>query len=158
MNARNLVPIGLGLLFSVCTLAAKVDLAAEEKAILKADGEWLAATLAHDAAGQGAALASDGVVYREHEQPIVGPAAYQAWIARMQAKNPKMRLTWTVDKITVAASGDLAIETGQYQLTGLGPTGDFEDKGRFITVWKKEKGAWKVAYDVGSTTVPATEH
>jgi ketosteroid isomerase-like protein len=36
------------------------------------------------------------------------------------------------------------------------PKGDREDKGRFVTVWKKVNGEWKVAHDIGSTTMPET--
>ena len=32
--------------------------------------------------------------------------------------------------------------------------GNGEDKGRFVTVWKKVNGEWKVAHDIGSTTMP----
>jgi ketosteroid isomerase-like protein len=48
----------------------------------------------------------------------------------------------------------LAIQTGEYHVTGMGPKGNGEDKGRFLTVWKKVDGEWKVAYDMGSTTTP----
>jgi len=49
----------------------------------------------------------------------------------------------------------MAIQTGEYHFSGLGPKGDVEDKGRFLTVWKKVGGNWKVAHDIGSTTMPA---
>jgi len=54
----------------------------------------------------------------------------------------------------MAESGDLAIQTGEYHLTSLGPKADGDDKGRFVTVWKKVNGEWKVAHDIGSTTSP----
>ena len=99
-------------------------------------------------------FASDGVGYREHVDPLVGPAAFQAWAAKQYENNPKQSPTWTTDSIRVADSGNLAIQTGQYHLTGIGPQGDREDRGRFVTVWKKENGEWKVAHDIGSTTMP----
>jgi hypothetical protein len=39
-------------------------------------------------------------------------------------------------------------------LTGLGPKGEGSDTGKFVTVWKKVDGAWKVMYDLGNSTVP----
>jgi hypothetical protein len=45
-------------------------------------------------------------------------------------------------------------QTGSEHVTGLGPKGDREDKSRFITVWKKVNGEWKVAYDVDWSTMP----
>jgi ketosteroid isomerase-like protein len=47
---------------------------------------------------------------------------------------------WSTDAIRVAASGDVAIQTGEYHLTRMGPKRDGEDKGRFLTVWKKVNG------------------
>ena len=130
------------------------DLAAEEMAIRAADARWLQAAQARDAAGEGAMLASDGVAYREHVDPLVGPAAFQAYLEKLHVDNPKQNSTWTTDSIHVADSGNLAIQTGQYHVTGIGPRGDREDRGRFVTVWKKVNGEWKVAHDIGSTTMP----
>ena len=101
-------------------------------------------------------FASDGVAYREHVDPLVGPAAFQAWDTKILADNPKQTSTWKTDSIQFADSGNLAIQTGQYQITGIGPKGDGEDKGRFVTIWKKVGGEWKVAHDIGSTTMPET--
>lgn len=136
--------------------AAKPDLAAEERAIRDADARWLKAAMARDAQAEAAVFASDGVAYREHVDPLVGPAAFQAFAMKFAADNPKASTTWSTDDISVAASGDLAVQTGQYHLTGLGPKGDREDRGRFVTVWKKVNGEWKVARDIGSTTMPET--
>ena len=132
----------------------KPDLAAEEKAIREADAAWLQATQARDAAREATTFASDGIAYREHVDPLIGPAAYQAFETKFWADNPKANLTWTTDAINVVASGDVAIQTGVFQIAGLGPKGDVEDKGRFVTVWKKINGDWKVAHDIGLTTMP----
>jgi len=135
--------------------APKPDLAAEEKAIRDMDARWLQAAQARDAAGEAVLFANDGVAYREHVDPLVGPAAFQAYEAKFQTDNPKASVMWTTDAVQVASSGDLAIQTGGYHFTGLGPKGDAEDKGRFVTVWKKTNGEWKVAHDIGLTTMPA---
>ena len=134
--------------------AAKVDLASEEKTIREMDASWLKAAQGRDAAGAAAVFASDGVAYREHLGPLVGPAAFQAYETKFQTDNPKLNVTWSTDTIRIADSGDLAIQTGEYHFTGLGPKGDGEDTGRFVTVWKKVNGEWKVAHDIASTTSP----
>jgi uncharacterized protein (TIGR02246 family) len=134
--------------------APKPDLAAEERAIREADARWLKAAQSRDATAEAGVFASDGVAYREHVQPLVGPGAYQEYAAKFRAVNPKENPNWSTDKIQIAESGDLAIQTGEYHLTGLGPKGDGEDRGRFVTVWKKVNGEWKVAQDIGSTTMP----
>jgi len=134
--------------------APKPDLTLEERAVRDMDARWLKAAQDRDAAAEAAMFASDGVAYREHVDPLVGPEAFQAWSAKVYADNPKQIASWITDSVRVADSGDLAIQTGEYHFTGMGPTGDREDRGRFVTVWKKVGGEWKVAHDIGMTTMP----
>jgi uncharacterized protein (TIGR02246 family) len=160
MRLRELPIVLLVFLFASCSQPApasepKPDLAAEEKAIRDADASWLKAAQARDASAEAAIFASDGAAYREHTDPLVGPTAFQEWDAKQYAENPKQVTTWTTDAIQLTDSGDLAVQTGQYHTTGIGPKGDGEDKGRFVTIWKKVNGEWKVAHDIGSTTMPA---
>jgi uncharacterized protein (TIGR02246 family) len=159
----GVVVLALASLLSACSpppappapeAAVKVDLAVEERAIRDIDARWLKAAQAGDEAGEAAVLARDSKVYREHVPPLVGPAAYQEFTAKFRADNPKAKPNWSTDTVQVAEAGDVAIQTGEYHLTGLGPKGDREDRGRFVTVWKKESGEWKVAQDIGSTTMP----
>jgi ketosteroid isomerase-like protein len=82
------------------------DLAAEERAIRDADARWLMAAQARDAAAEAAGLASDSVLFREHIDPLVGPAAFQAWVTKVYADNPKQSGTWSTDSIHIAESGD----------------------------------------------------
>lgn len=161
MHFRLVLAGFLVLLVAACSQPApgpapKPDLTTEEKAIRDMDARWLKAAQARDVVGEAAVFASDGAAYREHVDPLVGPAAFQAWDTKVYADNPKQTSTWTTDSIRIADSGDLAIQTGQYHVTGIGPKGDGEDKGRFVTVWKKVGSEWKVAHDIGSTTMPET--
>jgi len=133
--------------------APKPDLAAAEAAIRAADARWMEATKARDAAAEVAILASDAMIYREHVEPM-GPEAYQSHAAKENADNPQMEVMWTTDHIQIAEAGDMAVQTGQYHVMHLGPKGDGEDKGRFVTIWKNVNGEWKVAQDIGSTTMP----
>ena len=55
----------------------------------------------------------------------------------------------------MADSGDWAVQTGQYTVTGLGPAGDGTDSGRFVTIRTKSGGAWKVLQDTSVSTSPA---
>jgi uncharacterized protein (TIGR02246 family) len=161
MKVHLLLLIVLASLVAACSQpppapVSKPDLAMEEKAIRDADAQWLKAVQERNPSGEAALFASDGVAYRNHVEPLVGPSAIQAASVKDYAENPKMAFTWTTESIQVAQSGELAIQTGEYQFTGLGPKGEGEDKGRFLTVWKKVGSEWKVAYDMGSTTIPET--
>jgi uncharacterized protein (TIGR02246 family) len=160
---RNIARSALALivLAAACTAPAPApppapDLAAAEAAIRAADARWLKAAQAHDAAAEAAVYATDGVAYRAHHEPMVGPAAFQAYSEKEYAENPKLAVNWTTTSLVVAASGDLAVQTGTVHVTGLGPKGVGEDRSRFVTVWKRVNGDWKVAHDIGSTTMPDT--
>jgi ketosteroid isomerase-like protein len=142
----------LGLLVVACaspspTPAPGPDLAAEERAIRAADSTWLAAAVAHDAAAEARMFADDGAAYRDQADPIVGPAAYQAYSAKYYVDNPKVAANWATRSITIAASGDLAVQTGTFTETNAGPKGDTTRRANFVTVWKKVNGEWKVAID-----------
>lgn len=57
---------------------------------------------------------------------------------------------------TVDVAGDFAIETGAYEMTtteaGKKPV---PDKGKYVTVWKKQAdGSWKVYRDITNTDIP----
>jgi ketosteroid isomerase-like protein len=159
MKVHFLLFVVLAFLVAACSQpppapVSKPDLAMEEKAIRDADAQWLKDSQERNAAAEAALFASDGVAYRAHLAPIVGPAAYQAYVTKDYEENPKLVAAWTTDSIQVSESADLAIQTGEYDFTGIGPKGEGEDKGRFVTVWKKVGSEWKVAYDIGSTTMP----
>jgi uncharacterized protein (TIGR02246 family) len=159
MKTHLLLVVAIACLVAACSQptpapVSKPDLAMEEKAIRDADAQWLKAVQDRNPETPAALFASDGVSYRTHLEPIVGPAAIQAANVKELAENPKRVVAWTTDSIQVAESGELAVQAGTYHFTGLGPKGDGEDKGRFVTVWKKIGGEWKVAHDIGSTTMP----
>ena len=150
--------VGACLLFAACSqtdsaTTTQPDLAAEEAAIRAADARWMEAVKAKDSAAEAALFASDGLAYREHVEPM-GPDAFQAYSVKEYADNPQIEVTWRTNNIQIAESGDLAVQTGEFHVMHLGPKGDAEDKGRFVTVWKKTNGEWKVAHDIGSTTMP----
>jgi ketosteroid isomerase-like protein len=114
------------------------------------------AFLAHDAAGEAAEYAPDGVEYRPRMAPIVGPAALQAFDTKFFADHPSFSASWTTRSVHIAASGDLAISIEDVEVHGLGATGDASDKAIGITVWKKVNGQWKIAHAMGSSIVPDT--
>jgi uncharacterized protein (TIGR02246 family) len=130
------------------------DPAAEEQAIRAADRAWLKAAQARDAAGEASFLHADATVIRQNE-PAMDVAAFQAYATKDYAANPKATVDWTTDSIRVAASGDWAVQTGRYSVAALGATGDGADSGRFVTIWTKRDGAWKVTQDTSVSTSPA---
>jgi ketosteroid isomerase-like protein len=133
--------------------APQVDLAAEETALRAADAAWLKAAQARDAAGEVAALAPNAIVVRQN-QPPMDNAAFAPYLTKDYAENPKAQTNWTTDTIRIAESGAWAVQTGQWVITNAGSKGDETDSGRFVTIWTKVDGAWKVAQDTSVSTTP----
>lgn len=132
------------------------DLAREEEAIRALAAKWQRALLDRDAAGQAVMFAPDGVEYHDGQDPLVGPAAVLAWEQKAAASHPKAKITTTTDQILIAASGDLAVQAGEGRITALGAQGEDTSvrRQRFVTVWKKVGGEWKVAHDIAVNITP----
>ena len=64
-------------------------------------------------------------------------------------------VTWTPERILVAASGDLASDYGRIETTWRSPTGLNTEVDKYLTVWKKVDGKWKVLYDTYATNAPS---
>ncbi len=60
----------------------------------------------------------------------------------------------TTNDLMVA--GDLAVETGSYQLTMVPKKGKpTPEKGKYLTVWKRQPdGTWKIVRDIDNTDTP----
>jgi uncharacterized protein (TIGR02246 family) len=130
--------------------APAVDIAAEEAAIRNRSGEWMNFANAKDIASvvtvysPDAITAYDGTVQR-------GQAEIQAGAERGLKENPNSVIAWSTTAVRVAASGDLAVETGNITVD---PDGDAGKKpattGVFVTAWEKVDGAWRVMADAGT--------
>jgi ketosteroid isomerase-like protein len=58
--------------------------------------------------------------------------------------------TLRLDTAEVEEIGDAACEIGAYTLTAGGET----DKGKYVVIWKREGGDWKLAVDIWNTDTP----
>ena len=54
--------------------------------------------------------------------------------------------------VEVEDHGDTAIEVGRYTLGG--GDGETMDRGKYVVVWKREDGAWKLHRDIWNTSLP----
>lgn len=148
----------LSLIFvSLATFAQQkpADPKSDEQAIRSISKNWLELTNKHDAAGSAALFAADGASYSSNHEPYVGIAAITKHYSDDLVQNPKQVVDWSTDKVDVATSGDMAVEYGKYNVTGLGTDGKGSDMGKYVTVYKKVNGAWKVAADIGTSSMPA---
>lgn len=131
-----------------------VDLKAEEQAIRSLSMKWLELAKSRDVINMTALFIKDGVIYRENQEPAIGTAAIQDQFTKDFRDNPKYVPNWTTDRVDISSSADLAVEYGSYNETGRGLDGTGIDHGRFVTVYHKINGTWKVSSDCSISTKP----
>ena len=71
------------------------------------------------------------------------------WKGAMDGGVKQVKLT----TVEVEARGDAAHEVGTYVLIGDG--GKQLDNGKYVVVWKREGGQWKIHRDIWNTSAPA---
>jgi uncharacterized protein (TIGR02246 family) len=59
----------------------------------------------------------------------------------------------SLETVEVEAHGDTAIEMGRYRLVATG--GAVADSGKYIVIWKNDRGTWKLHRDIWTTSQPA---
>jgi uncharacterized protein (TIGR02246 family) len=155
---KKFIFLGL-MLFSLTVYAQQTDkkqadLKSDEQAIRSLSMKWLEFTKKHDATACAALFADDGVEYNMNKEPSVGPAAVKKEFIEMQEKYPKEEVNWSTERVELAASGDLAVEYGKYDVKGIGKNGTDTDQGKYVTIYRKVNGSWKVAADIGTSTKP----
>jgi ketosteroid isomerase-like protein len=63
-------------------------------------------------------------------------------------------LTFEPTRIAVAQAGDVAYDIGTYSLAFDGGQGPVRDRGKYVVVWRKVSGDWKVAADIFNSDGP----
>ena len=89
----------------------------------------------------------NAVIKRENDTLIQGKENIKSYYNNAQYK--KATVTWKPDFVDVSADGTLAYTYGKYVWTVSDSLGNKKEfKGRFHTVWKKQKdGSWKYVWD-----------
>ena len=89
-------------------------------------------------------MESDAVLLRDNHMPIIGADAVQ-YITSIN--DSSFKISWEPQGGDVSESGDLGFTYGLYQLK----TETEEQRGTYITVWRKQKdGSWKYVLDAGT--------
>ena len=69
-------------------------------------------------------------------------------------KAPDFTMTFGTDQLVLSSPGDMALDRGWYRLSAQGPNGPINDTGKYVVVWRKVDGKWKVASDIFNTDLP----
>jgi uncharacterized protein (TIGR02246 family) len=103
-----------------------------------------------DAAGMGALYTENGQLLPANSDFVTGRKAIEGfWKGAMDMGIKSAKL----ETIDLEEHGDSAYEVGKYTLGGTG--GQVMDQGKYIVIWKKQKGEWKLHRDIWNTSMPA---
>lgn len=144
----------VSLVIALGACAQQADVAVEEKAIRDLDKKWVEAVSVRDTTTIGNIYAEDGEFLAPGAPRVSGRTAVRsAWAQLFKA--PNLSLTFEPTKVLVSSAGDIAYETGTYNLAMDGPKGHrVGEVGKFVVAWKKVNGEWKVQYDIFNSDKP----
>lgn len=118
-------------------------------AIVAADRNFEAAFHRGDAAAVAALYTEDGQFLQPHGETVSGRQAIQATFQGLMDMGVKViRLA----ALEVEDYGDTASEIGTYVLEAEG--GQVVDRGKFVVLWKREAGQWKLHRDIINSSKP----
>jgi len=146
----TLVAIALAAVNISC--AQTVDVAAEKTALLARDAEW--ATTAKNVDKYVEFFTPDGTVAVAGMPNVAGAKAIKDMLEPL-VNSPGYDMKWKATRVAVASSGEIGYTAGTYAETTQNANGTpVTETGRFVTVWKKVDGVWKVAEDAAGPDAP----
>lgn len=86
-------------------------------------------------------MADSGLIFQSG--PVLGKKFWQ------DAKPGTGLLTWEPVFADISAAGDMGYTTGPWEFRTKRADTNAAAGGYFVSIWKKEKGEWKVALDIG---------
>ena len=136
--------------FSACRQSANVE--TERNALLAADRAW--SLNANDTDKFVSYYAPEAAVYPQGMPVVTDTAAIREFANTMHAM-PGFSLQWSAAKAEVSASGDVGYTAGTYQMAMNDAAGNpVNEKGKYIAIWKKIDGNWKVTEDIFNSDAP----
>jgi uncharacterized protein (TIGR02246 family) len=131
--------------------AVATDAGAVRRAIDEANARFVAAMKRGDTTAMAANYSDDAVIMMPNEAAWHGRDAVRKGFGRFLSQMPVKDMKANTEDVMV--SGDLAVETGSYEMTAQ-PKGGKEvtDKGKYITVWKRQPdGSWRIVRDINNS-------
>jgi uncharacterized protein (TIGR02246 family) len=158
INFRNLVVLAASLASLVAcakTTPPAANTAADEAAIRAVNIAWYKAYNAGDGAAVAALYTEDAVLNAPGAPAARGKAAISEYYVKGAAASAAAGLALVDDPSSdVGVSGDLAWQSGTFKITDK--SGAAVDAGKYITVFQRKDGKWKIIRDTwNSDTAPA---
>ena len=133
-----------------------VDLAAEERAIEQASIDFSNAETSGKADSALAFMWDNAVLQPPDGPQVEGRDAVRAFYAPVKLSHPAADSTppRSARTIQISSSGDLATEWGPGAIVVNLPTGPVLVRFKFLIVWQRREGVWKVRFNSWSETAP----
>ena len=167
--APLLMSVGSALLLCACqakapSAPASADPARIVDAIKTDEVHWNSDWKSGDATALSNHYAANATMMSPGAPPLVGMAAIRAGV-QGALEDKAFTLSFSSDKVDVAASGDLAVARGAYTQTATDSRTQevVTEKGNYVTVYKPQTdGTWKAVWDINTpvskTAVEAGSH
>jgi ketosteroid isomerase-like protein len=130
-----------GLVLVLAAGCASVNVEEERTALMQRDREFAQAT--KDVDRFVSFFAADARAYAPGMPVVSGTENIRKMVSEMMAA-PGFSLSFEPNRAEVAASGDIGVTTGTY----TSAAGGVKETGKYVTVWKKDAGTWKVTDDI----------
>ena len=125
----------------------------EAETIRNLSQQWGQADSMRDIARVVMFYAPDAVEMASNTPIVRGREAIQRWYETW-LNDPRNRISFATETVEVADARDLAYERGTYRFWTKTEAGEIEDVGKYLTVWKKVDGQWKVLADMANSDKP----
>jgi ketosteroid isomerase-like protein len=122
--------------------------------IKEMDAKWVAAFKQRDFATIESLYASNGLLLPSNSPPVESPKAIVA-VWKSWSELPNVEVVFGASRVEASSTCDLAYDYGWYTFAFDSENGRVSDKGKYVVVWKKVGGSWKVAADIFNTNLPA---
>ena len=121
----------------------------EDHAIRRLDAQWGDAASRYDLEAVVALYAPHGSLLWPGAEAVHGTGGIRtAWTTQMFNQFQGLKLEFTPERIDFSQADDLAIDFGKVALSYDDPKkGRVNEVAKYLVVWKKIDGAWKVLYD-----------
>lgn len=139
-----------------CTTAPKVDIQAQKDLIQNNEDLWTIALQKRDAEKIVSFYATEAVSMRPNQPIYIGINAVRNGIESMLADTTLLFNTYAgkVDVIEVSVAGDMAYSYGHDEIMVKTKDGLVKDEGKWVDIWKKIDGQWKVIVSSGNSNKP----
>lgn len=146
-NARSAVICGIVTAATVITAFGQSNMQATIQA---ANDRFVATFAAGNAGGLAATYTADAMAFPPGSEIVKGRAAIQKmWQGVIDSGVKSATLSTT----EVESHGDVAHEVGKYAMKDA--SGKVLDSGKYLVVWKREQGTWRIHRDIWNSSPPS---